>query len=318
MQEDLELKENLIEEDEISSLKHFIYLDKIKLHSYSSQLFGGVVQLRRLTENEGTKSTQSSGEEYTEKIQEDGKEGEISIGPKNYAGGASGKTLDKTTLKDGYKKGVNTASDEYLSSTTEDIVEHDYGYLKFEEILINRGILKEIKDITELEKYSSLIKITGVCRFIDWDSIIELCSKDSVINSFVSNSKQNTNQNTNKGFKQNSQQKKDEENQFKAGLELIKAFSIGSVTVNTNIGNSNLIGTINQEHLRITRDQLRSAYILPGDVEMTIVGFIPRRGIEKITFPGISGLIDMTEVWKAWTGEIDLVIEPIAIYTEIK
>lgn len=314
MQEDLELKENLIEEDEISSLKHFIYLDKIKLHSYSSQLFGGVVQLRRLTENEGTKSTQSSGEEYTEKIQEDGKEGEISIGPKNYAGGASGKTLDKTTLKDGYKKGVNTASDEYLSSTTEDKVEHDYGYLKFEEILINKGILKEIKDIAELEKYSSLIKITGVCRFIDWDSIIELFSHDNVINLFLPNS----NQNTNKGFKQNPQQKKDEENQFKAALEVIKAFSIGSVTVNTNIGNSNLIGTINQEHLRITRDQLRSAYILPGDVEMTIVGFIPRRGIEKITFPGISGLIDMTEVWKAWTGEIDLVIEPIAIYTEIK
>jgi hypothetical protein len=317
MQEDLELKENLIEEDEISSLKHFIYLDKIKLHSYSSQLFGGVVQLRRSTENEGTKSTQSSGEEYTEKIQEDGKEGEISIGPKNYAGGASGKTLDKTTLKGGYKKGVNTTSDEYLSSTTEDIVEHDYGYLTFEEILINKGILKEIKDIEELEKYSSLIKISGVCRFIDWDSIIELFSHDNVINLFLPNSDQNSK----KGFKQNTQQKKEEENHLKttkAGLEIIKAFSIGSVTVNTNIGNSNLIGTINQEHLRITRDQLRSAYIMPGDVEMTIVGFIPRRGIEKITFPGLSGLIDMTEVWKAWTGEIDLVIEPIAIYTEIK
>lgn len=317
MQEDLELKENLIEEDEISSLKHFIYLDKIKLHSYSSQLFGGVVQLRRSTENEGTKSTQSSGEEYTEKIQEDGKEGEISIGPKNYAGGASGKTIDKTTHKDGYKKGINTTSDEYLNSTTEDIVEHDYGYLKFEEILINKGILKEIKDIEELEKYSSLIKITGVCRFIDWDSIIELFSHDNVINLFLPNSDQNSK----KGFKQNTQQKKEEENHLKttkAGLEIIKAFSIGSVTVNTNIGNSNLIGTINQEHLRITRDQLRSAYIMPGDVEMTIVGFIPRRGIEKITFPGLSGLIDMTEVWKAWTGEIDLVIEPIAIYTEIK
>jgi hypothetical protein len=317
MQEDLELKENLIEEDEISSLKHFIYLDKIKLHSYSSQLFGGVVQLRRSTENEGTKSTQSSGEEYTEKIQEDGKEGEISIGPKNYAGGASGKTIDKTTHKDGYKKGINTTSDEYLNSTTEDIVEHDYGYLRFEEILINKGILKEIKDIEELEKYSSLIKITGVCRFIDWDSIIELFSHDNVINLFLPNSDQNSK----KGFKQNTQQKKEEENHLKttkAGLEIIKAFSIGSVTVNTNIGNSNLIGTINQEHLRITRDQLRSAYIMPGDVEMTIVGFIPRRGIEKITFPGLSGLIDMTEVWKAWTGEIDLVIEPIAIYTEIK
>ncbi|AFW93385.1 MULTISPECIES: hypothetical protein [Nostocales] len=317
MQEDLELKENLIEEDEILSLKHFIYLDKIKLHSYSSQLFGGLVQLRRLTENEGTKSTQSSGEEYKERIQEDGKEGEISIGPKNYAGGASGKTVDKTTQKDGYKKGVNTTSDEYLYSTTEDIVEHDYGYLTFEEILINKGILKEIKDIEELEKYSSLIKITGVCRFIDWDSIIELFSHDNVINLFLPNSDQNSK----KGFKQNTQQKKEEENHLKttkAGLEIIKAFSIGSVTVNTNIGNSNLIGTINQEHLRITRDQLRSAYIMPGDVEMTIVGFIPRRGIEKITFPGLSGLIDMTEVWKAWTGEIDLVIEPIAIYTEIK
>ena len=317
MQEDLELKENLIEEDEISSLKHFIYLDKIKLHSYSSQLFGGLVQLRRLTENEGTKSTQSSGEEYKETIQEDGKEGEITIGPKNYAGGASGKTIDKTTHKDGYKKGINTTSDEYLNSTTEDIVEHDYGYLRFEEILINKGILKEIKDIEELEKYSSLIKITGICRFIDWDSIIELFSHDNVINLFLPNSDQNSK----KGFKQNTQQKKEEENHLKttkAGLEIIKAFSIGSVTVNTNIGNSNLIGTINQEHLRITRDQLRSAYIMPGDVEMTIVGFIPRRGIEKITFPGLSGLIDMTEVWKAWTGEIDLVIEPIAIYTEIK
>ncbi|OBQ40661.1 MAG: hypothetical protein AN485_04305, partial [Anabaena sp. MDT14b] len=256
-------------------------------------------------------------EEYTEKIQEDGKEGEISIGPKNYAGGASGKTIDKTTHKDGYKKGINTTSDEYLNSTTEDIVEHDYGYLRFEEILINKGILKEIKDIEELEKYSSLIKITGICRFIDWDSIIELFSHDNVINLFLPNSDQNSK----KGFKQNTQQKKEEENHLKttkAGLEIIKAFSIGSVTVNTNIGNSNLIGTINQEHLRITRDQLRSAYIMPGDVEMTIVGFIPRRGIEKITFPGLSGLIDMTEVWKAWTGEIDLVIEPIAIYTEIK
>jgi hypothetical protein len=314
MQEELKLNKNLIEEDEVLSLKHFIYLDKIKLHSYSSQLFGGVVQLRRLTENEGTKSTQSSGEEYKEKIQEDGKEGEISIGPKNYAGGASGKTIDKTTNKDGYKKGINTTSDEYLNSTTEDIVEHDYGYLKFEEILINKGILKEIKDINELEKYSSLIKITGVCRFTDWDSIIEAFSQDNVINYYITNS----NQNTNKGFKQNNQEKKEEENKFKATIELMKAFSIGSVTVNTNIRNSNLIGTINQEHLRITRDQLRSAYILPGDVEMTIVGFIPRRGIEKITFPGISGSIDMTEVWEAWTGEIDLVIEPIAIYTEIK
>ncbi|MBD2335920.1 hypothetical protein H6G64_02800 [Calothrix sp. FACHB-156] len=313
MQEEIKLKENLIEEDEALNLKHFIYLDKIKLHSYSSQLLGGLVQLRRLIENEGIRSTQSSGEEYTEKVQEDGKEGEISFGPKNYAGGISGKTIDKTISKNGYKKGLNTKSDEYLYSTTEDIVEHDYGYFKFEEILTNKGILRQINNIEELEKYSSLIKITGVCRFTDWDSIIEAFSSDNVINYFL-----NSNQSVDKGFKQNSQKNKKEENNFKATLEMIKAFSIGSVTVNTHIGNSNLIGTINQEHLRITRDQLRSAYIMPGDVEMTIVGFIPRRRIEKTTFPGISGTIDMTEVWKGWAGEIDAVIEPIAIYTEIK
>ncbi|WP_353929595.1 hypothetical protein WJM97_14925 [Okeanomitos corallinicola TIOX110] len=315
MREELKLNENLIdiEEDDIFSLKHFIYLDKNKLHSYSSQLFGGVVQLKRLIENEGIKSTQSSDEEYKEKIQEDGKEGEVSFGPKVHLAGVSGKTIDKTTSKNGYKKGVKTQADEYLYSTTEDIVEHDYGYLKFEEILITKGILKEINDIDELEKYSSLIKITGVCRFTDWDSIIELFRNDNVLN-FLSG---NSNQITNKGFKPNSQQKRNEENQLKFILEVIKVFSIGSVTVNTNIGNSNIIGTINPEHLCITRDQLRSAYIMAGDVEMTIVGFIPRRGIEKITVPGVSGSIDMTEVWEAWTGEIDLVIEPIAIYTEI-
>ncbi|MDP5017129.1 MAG: hypothetical protein NWQ43_07490, partial [Dolichospermum sp.] len=226
MQEKLKLNENLIEEDEIFSLKHFIYLDKIKLHSYYSQLFGGIVHIRILKENEGTKSTQSSGEEYKETIQEDGKEGEISVGPKNIAGGASGKTVDKTTQKHGYKTGINTKADEYLNSTTEDIVEHDYGYLKFEQILINKGILKEIKDIEELEKYSSLIKITGVCRFTDWDSIMELFRNDNVINLFL----QNSDQTINKGFKQ----KKNEAQNFKALVEVIKVFSIGSVTVNTN------------------------------------------------------------------------------------
>lgn len=314
MQEEVKLKEDLIGEDDAFNLKHFIYLDKIKLHSYSSQLLGGLVQIKRLTENEGIKSTQSSDEEYKEKVQEDGKEGEISVGPKNYAGGMSGKTIDKTIYRDGYRKGVNTKSDEYLYSSTEEIVEHDYGYFKFEEILTDKGILKEISNIEHLEKYSSLIKITGICKFTDWDAIIDLFNTKYIMSTFILNATQNID----KGFKPNSQKKKEEENQLKAYLEVIKAFSIGSVTVNTNVGNSNLIGTINPEHLRITRDQLRSAYIMPGDVEMTIVGFIPRRRIEKITFPGISGTIDMTDVWKLLTGEIDAVIEPIAIYTEIK
>ncbi|WP_459195265.1 DUF6414 family protein [Nostoc sp. FACHB-892] len=47
------------------SLKHFIYLDRNRLNSYSSQLEDGIIQIRRLTENLGNKTADVHGERYT-------------------------------------------------------------------------------------------------------------------------------------------------------------------------------------------------------------------------------------------------------------
>lgn len=311
------LEESLIiEENETKlNLKHFIYLDKNKLHSYSSQILGGIVQIKRLTENTGNKISQNSDELSTEKIQEDGKEGEVTMGPKNTLGGMSGKTINKTTDKSNYKKGVNTEINEWVHSSTEDMIEHDYGYLKFEENLIERNILKEISNIKELEKYSSLIKIKGICKFTDWDSIMEAFNNREMLELLIKGNleKENITEKST-GYKARKQQ---EEKNIKIGITIIKAFSFGPITVNIKTGNFDLVGSLNPEYLRATKEQFRTAYIMPGDVEMTIVGFMTKRVIEKTSFPGIGATIDMRGIWKEWMGNIDAVIEPIAIYTEI-
>ncbi len=57
---------------------------------------------------------------------------------------------------------------------------------------------------------------------------------------------------------------------------------------------------------------------MPGDVEVTIVGFSPERPNTGIKFPGLAGLIDMSEIWEGLIGQVDLTIDPIAIYSEMK
>ncbi len=161
--------------------------------------------------------------------------------------------------------------------------------------------------MSELQKYSSLIKITGTFKFFDWDSILEIISDQEIMAMFIPID-----------TKLNHTQRKNKEKEMNAGLKIIKAFSLGSITIHTKLDDSNIIGSINPEHLRMTRYQLRSAYIMPGDVEVTVVGFVPRRKIEKTNFPGIAGTIDMTKLWEIFVGEIDVVVDPIAIYTEIK
>ncbi|MEH2238127.1 DUF6414 family protein [Nostoc sp.] len=75
------------------SLKHFIYLDRNRLNSYSSQLEDGIIQIRRLTENLGNKTADVHGERYTEKTEEEAREIEFSLGPKNLMGGYQGKEM---------------------------------------------------------------------------------------------------------------------------------------------------------------------------------------------------------------------------------
>ncbi|MEH2386141.1 MAG: hypothetical protein V7K14_10260 [Nostoc sp.] len=283
-----------------TSLKHFIYLDRNRLNSYSSQLEDGIIQLRRLTENLGNKTADVHGEKYTEKTEEKARDIEVSLGPKNIMGGVSAKGNDKLTKKEGYKEGAKTIMDESSESFSQDKIDYHNTYLIFEKQLIAKGILKEIRHENQLKQYASLIKITGTSKFFDWNSLLKLC--DEFGNLIVNNSPP---------------EEALQADTAKVMLQAIKLFSLGEITLHTKIGNSILISSLNVENLCMTKDQLRSTYVMPGDVETTIVGFVPKRRIEQTTFPGLAGTLNMAELWTQMAGEVQTVIDPLAIYTEI-
>lgn len=283
-----------------TNLKHFIYLDINRLNSYSSQLEDGIIQIRRLTENIGNKTTDVHGEKYTEKTEEESRDVEFSLGPKNLIGGISGKGNDKITKREGYKEGARTIIDESSESFSQDKIDYHNTYLILEKILITRGILKEIHHENQLKQYASLIKITGVSKFFDWNSLLKIF--DEFGNLIANNSPQ---------------EEALQADAVKLMFQTVKLFSLGEITLHTKIGNSILISSLNVENLCITKDQLRSTYVMPGDVETTIVGFVPKRRIEKTTFPGIAGTVNMADLWTEMAGEVQTVIDPLAIYTEI-
>ncbi|MEH2300593.1 MAG: hypothetical protein V7K88_16725 [Nostoc sp.] len=286
-QEEIKLENN----GSATSLKHFIYLDRNRLNSYSSQLEDGIIQIRRLTENLGNKTADVHGEKYTEKTEEEARDIEVSLGPKNIMGGVSAKGNDKSTKKEGYKEGTKTIMDESSESFSQDKIDYQNTYLIFEKQLITKGILKEFFHEDQLKQYASLIKITGISKFFDWNSLLNFC--DEFGNLIAKNSPP------------------------EEALQAVKLFSLGEITLHTKIGNSILISSLNVENLCMTKDQLRSTYVMPGDVETTIVGFVPKRRIEQTTFPELAGTINMAHLWTEMAGEVQTVIDPLAIYTEI-
>ena len=295
-------KKNLEKNGSDISLKHFIYLDRKRLDSYSSQLLDGIVQIRRITENAGAKTTDSPNQQYTEHTEENGREGEISLGPKTYAGGFSAKGASKTTKKTGVKQGGQTTIDELSQSFSEDKIDYHNSYLLFEQELITKGILKEISRESQLNQYSSLIKITGISKFFDWESVMnfmdrqyeQVCSLLNLVG-----------------------QEQVSPNTLNLAIQAVKTFSLGEITFHTKIENSILVASLNPENLCMTKDQLRSGYVMPGDIEATIVGFVPKRRIEQTTFPGLAGQLNMVDLWNELTGSVQTVIDPIAIYTEV-
>jgi hypothetical protein len=62
-------------------------------------------------------------------------------------------------------------------------------------------------------------------------------------------------------------------------------------------------------------DQLRGMYILPGNTEITIVGFLPKTRPQASSITGLAGQINMADYWKALVGDVNFVLEPIAIYS---
>jgi hypothetical protein len=112
-----------------------------------------------------------------------------------------------------------------------------------------------------------------------------------------------------KGFQSNQQ--------LKGIRQILNIFSIGELTAHLQVGQTTIISSLNKDHLVITIDQLRAMYILPGDVNVTIVGFLPQTSTKSSNMPGLAGGFDMGDLWKGMVGEVDLVLDPIAIYSEI-
>ncbi len=300
---------NLLPDGNVVNLKHFIYLDRDRLASYSSQLSDGIVQLRRLTENMGSRSVDSPVEEYAEEIVEKNNETEFSVGPKAHAGGVSVKNINKNTNRRGFKGGGNTTTDESSQSFSQDMIDHDYGYFLLEKKLIQNKLLIEASTVSQLTQNSPLIKMTGITRFFDWDSLKNLIYNFENIKSLML-------QFDPENFSEL------EINQLisimNAFQSVIEGFSIGSITAHTHIGDKGVISSLNPDFLCMTRDQLRAAYILPGDVEITIVGYSPKRAFNSTSFTGVAAMIDhfAPSLWQSLVGNVDFVLEPIAIYAE--
>ena len=300
---------NLLPDGNVVNLKHFIYLDRDRLASYSSQLSDGIVQLRRLTENIGNRSVDSPVEQYAEEIIEKDNETELSLGPKAHAGGVSVKNANKNTNRRGFKGGGTATTDESSQSFSQDIIDHDHGYFLLEKKLIQDKLLIEATTVSQLTQNSPLIKVTGITRFFDWDSLKSLIYNFENIKSLML---QFDPENVNEL----------EINQLvsimNAFQSVIEGFSIGSITAHTHIANKGVISSLNPDFLCMTRDQLRAAYILPGDVEITIVGYSPKRASNSTSFTGVAAMIDhfAPSLWQSLVGNVDFVLEPIAIYAE--
>ena len=176
---------NLIPNGTAINLKHFIYLDRPRLTSYASQLSDGIVQSRKLTENVVNRSVDSPLELYEEEIVEKGNEAEFSIGPKTHIGGLTNKKNNKIITRTGFKNSGTIITDESSQSFSEDKINHDNSYLYIEEKLIEKNILCEVNNFSQLNSYSPLIKIKGTARFFDWETIRELLSNPNEFHSYL-------------------------------------------------------------------------------------------------------------------------------------
>jgi hypothetical protein len=286
-----------------TKLKHFIYLDRSRLNSYTAQISDGLTQIRRLSESINRKDVNNPIEKYQEETFEKNSSAEGSLGL-NLATKIAGKGDKKQTTKSGIKSQNGSVQESSESKNfSEDKLEHDNLYLLLERDLIEAGILTEADESTfSHNDKSRIIKITAPTRFFDWSTIHKLCEKPDAIRGLMT-----------------PQQKKDfPSNQTLTGIrQILNICSIGEITAHLRIGDKTVVSSLNADHLVITIDQLRAMYILPGDVDVTIVGCLPQTRIQSNNMLGLAGGFDMGDLWKAMVGEVELVLDPIAIYTEI-
>ena len=284
-----------------TKLKHFIYLDRSRLNSYTAQISDGLTQIRRLSETISQKDVNNPVEEYQEQTREKSSAAEGSIGA-NIAMKLGSKGEKKQTTKSGFKSQDGSVKESGESrGFSEDKVDQDNLYLLLERDLIQAGLISEVFDSTYFDdSRSQIVKITATTRFFEWSMIHKILENPNGIRMLMNPEDQES-------FPSNEL--------MEMMLYMLNIFSIGSVTAHLEIDTKSIICSLNPDHFVITMDQLRGMYILPGDTEITIVGFLPKTRPQSSNITGLAGQFNMSDLWKVLVGDVDFVLEPIAIYS---
>lgn len=285
----------------VTSLKHFVYLDRERLISYMAQLSDGVTLLRRFLEGDGRKSVETPIEHYGSETQETSTELEGNIGLKAAVGVSSTRSGKKLATK-GFKDSGVARTDDSFRLFAEDKAEHDNLYLILEERLTERDWLREITPDIASSSTPRLVKVKGAARFCDWNSFHDFLKNSGSLWPLLDES-------TRKGFGNKAN--------LKPLTEVLQTFSLGRLTLQMQYAGLMLMSSLNPGYLAITLDQLRAGYIMPGDIEIVIVGLAVGQQKRASTFPGVAGAVDMGAFWETLVGKIDVVIDPIAVYGEL-
>ncbi|MGF1981401.1 MAG: hypothetical protein RMY30_038260 [Nostoc sp. CmiSLP01] len=292
---------NLLESGNVTNPRHFIYLDRNRLFSYTAQVSDGLPQLRHLLESVSQSNIDNPVEHYTERVQEFSNEAEGSLGSKGFVGSVAGKRNNKKIQKKSLKEGGSSAKFESLQTLSQDKAEHDNLYLVLEKDLVDAGLLHEVvKGSSFPNPCPPLIKITGVARFFDWESVIQMLEQPDILWSVLD--------------QQGRQAWGNDKNKLRVTAQLTRTFYMGPLTISMQIDDLNLCASLEPSHLCMTLNQLRAGYVLSGDVEVTIVGFTPKRPFQSNSFPGIVGQFNLQELFQIFLGQVDFMIDPLAIY----
>lgn len=283
-----------------TKLKHFIYLDRSRLNSYTAQISDGLTQIRRLSETISQRDVNNPIEEYQEQTREKSSTAEGSIGA-NIAMKVGSKGEKKQTTKSGFKSQDGSVKESGESrGFSEDKVDQDNLYLLLERELIQAGLISEIHNSSDFDDSKfQIVKITATTHFFEWAMIHKILESPNIIMMLM----------------EASGQEDVSLEMFELMRQMLNICSMGSVTAHLGVDTKSIVCSLNPEHFVITMDQLRGMYILPGNTEITIVGFLPKTRLQSSNITGLAGQVNMADFWKVLVGDVDFVLEPIAIYS---
>jgi hypothetical protein len=284
-----------------TSPKHFIYLDRGRLLSYTSQMMDGLTQLRHLFELTSERVVDTPGEKEVEYESNKTGEGGGGFGVPG-VGNLDAKAGTSEKLRRSYKSSDPTKIRDTINAFTEDKAEYDNLYILLEKNLRDSGQIIEVE--SGCIPNGRLAKITGAARFFDWQSMLGLLKNPD---EFLQMNQQSV---------LTKPQQVEQKRMLKIGMLAIENFSLGKLTLTLKNGSQTCVSSLNPLYLCMTTDQLRSGYIMAGDVEVSVMGFIPKQSQGTSDFGGVIGSLDMRQVWSGFIGQYDYVIDPIAVYAE--